>query len=175
MAGYVDFAEVKARVSIRDAVSLLGLDLADRGEQQRGECPACKRGGNRALVVTPGKNLFYCFAAEKGGDQLALVAHIRDCSPKEAAAFLGGTDPKEKPTERKKPSEGFKPLDYLDPHHPAVEAVGFAPEDAEALGIGYAPRGVLRGTVAVPVRLEDGRLAGYIGITEAKMPPKWDI
>jgi hypothetical protein len=68
---------------------------------------------------------------------------------------------------------GFAPLDYLEPSHEAVEAVGFDPIVAEALGIGYAPKGMLRGTVAVPVRLPDGSLAGYIGITEAKLPTKW--
>ena len=31
----------------------------------------------------------------------------------------------------------------------------------------------MRGFVAVPIRLEDGTLAGYIGITEATLPPRW--
>ena len=30
-------------------------------------------------------------------------------------------------------------------------------------------------TVAVPVRLEDGTLAGYVGITEAKLPKEWHL
>jgi len=55
----------------------------------------------------------------------------------------------------------------------AVEALGFAAEDAKALGIGYCPKGIMRGTLAVPVRLEDGTLAGYLGITDAKLPPRW--
>jgi hypothetical protein len=34
----------------------------------------------------------------------------------------------------------------------------------------------MRGTVAVPIRLEDGTLAGYIGVTEIeKLPPKWQL
>jgi hypothetical protein len=33
----------------------------------------------------------------------------------------------------------------------------------------------MRGTVAVPVRLPDGSLAGYVGITEAKLPTKWHL
>jgi hypothetical protein len=36
-----------------------------------------------------------------------------------------------------------------------------------------ANRGIMRGHVAVPIRLQDGTLAGYIGITEAKLPPRW--
>jgi hypothetical protein len=47
---------------------------------------------------------------------------------------------------------------------------------AQALGIGYAPRGVLRGTVAVPLRKADGAIAGYVGLTEiTKLPPKWHL
>ena len=69
--------------------------------------------------------------------------------------------------------EQFAPLAYLDPAHEAVEMLGLDAETAKALGIGYAPKGILRGTIAVPIRLEDGTLAGYIGITEAKLPNRW--
>ena len=41
---------------------------------------------------------------------------------------------------------------------------------AEKHGLGYAPKGILRGTVAIPFRDEQGNLLGYIGITEAKLP-----
>ena len=117
--------------------------------------------------------MYYCFSEAKGGDCIALAAHIKGCSAKEAAQFLSGYVPEEKTDQRPEPSQGFKPLEYLDPDHEAVEAVGFDPEDAKSLGIGYAPRGVLRGTVAVPVRNTDGSIACYIGVTEAKLPPKW--
>ena len=46
-------------------------------------------------------------------------------------------------------------------------------EDAERLGWGYAPRGVLRGKVAIPIRTDDGTLCGYVGVTEVALPPKW--
>ena len=66
----------------------------------------------------------------------------------------------------------MKALDYLEPTHPSVEAAGFDPEEAAKLGIGYASKGLMRGTVAVPIRDEHGTLLGYIGITEARLPPK---
>jgi len=53
--------------------------------------------------------------------------------------------------------------------------VGFEPEIAKALGIGYAGKGTLKGTVAIPIRLPTGELAGYIGIIEATLPAKWHI
>lgn len=171
---YIDFEELKQRVSIEQAVSLLNLDVAMSGKQRRGKCPVCEGNSDRNLVITPDKSVYYCFSDGKGGDQIALVAHIRGCSIKEAASFLAGNKPEEKKS-KEGHERGFQPLDYLQHDHEAVLAVGLEPDDAEALGIGYAPRGVLRGTVAVPVRLSDGKLAGYIGITEAKLPPSWKL
>lgn len=184
---YIDFAAVKEAVSIGQAVERLGLRMTKSGAQLRGACPACKAGGDRVLVVTPAKGLFICFANNgEGGDQIALTAHVRGCSVRDAAEWLGGTVSKPVPVTSNKelvskkdatapPAPGFQPLSYLDAEHPAVETVGFDPETAQALGIGYASKGILRGTVAVPIRLEDGSLAGYIGITEAKLPPKFHL
>jgi DNA primase len=188
---FIDFQEVKSRVSIEDAAQKLGLKLTKSGVQLRGECVACGQGGPRGLAITPSKNLFYCFSAQKGGDQLALVAHAKGFGTLEqpdirkAAEWLGGTSTvkgtsddstvqvrKNRANDPPAPTSGFPPLDYLDAEHPAVEAAGFNQTDARALGIGYAPKGIMRGTVAVPIRNEEGTLLGYIGVTEAKCPPK---
>lgn len=121
--------------------------------------------------------MFFCFAAQQGGDLIQLAAHIRKCDAKDAALWLDGTNGSsarnQAPSEKERGPEVLAPLSYLEHDHVAVEALGFTAEDAKALGIGYAGKGILRGTVAVPVRLEDGKLAGYIGITEAKLPPRW--
>ena len=69
---FVDFAELKGKVSFSNTIEVLGLDLKQSGNQWRGKCPACNSGGDRALVVTEGKG-FFCFAASQGGDQIALV------------------------------------------------------------------------------------------------------
>ena len=50
---FVDFAELKTRVSIEQAMQMLGLKLVMHGSQYRGACPACQTGGDRALIVTP--------------------------------------------------------------------------------------------------------------------------
>ena len=65
---------------------------------------------------------------------------------------------------------GLEPLSYLEPEHDAVIAIGFDTDVAQSLGIGYAPRGIMRGTVAVPVRDVHGVLRGYIGIEGATLP-----
>jgi hypothetical protein len=177
---YTDFAAVKARFPIEKVAELLGLTLKKSGAGYRAPCPACDSGGERALAITPGKG-FYCWASGAKGDQLALAAHVRKCDVKDAAAWLDGTVPSSKKehstgdhgTRMGTVPEGLKPLE-LEHDHPAVEALGFSPEDAQALGLGYCGRGIMRSLVAIPIRLEDGTLAGYIGITEiAKLPPRW--
>lgn len=182
MRTFIDFADVKERVSFADAVSYLSLDLKRSGNQWRGACPACNAGGDRALVVTEGRG-FFCFATKKGGDQISLAAHILDIPVKEAAVELAkragivpDREDRASTVSRTVPeSEGVEgsklsPLSYLEPEHDAVVAIGFDPTVAKDLGIGYAPRGIMRGTVAVPIRDEHGVLRGYIGIEEARLP-----
>lgn len=177
---FIDFAELKSRVSMEETVARLGIKTTKSGNQLRAPCPSCKSGGDRALAITPAKSLFYCFAAQAGGDQIQLTSHVRNVSAKEAAEWLGGTVQNSSVSGTStgtvsKEHAGLAPLDYLEHEHPAVEAVGFDPATALALGIGYASKGIMRGQVAVPVRLSDGTLAGYIGVTEAKLPPRWHL
>ena len=94
MSSFIDFVALKERVSVEAAISLLRLSLKQQNGQWRGPCPACKSGGDRALVVTPSKNAFYCFGDRTGGDVIAFAAHIRECSVKDAAAFLAGGEGK---------------------------------------------------------------------------------
>ncbi|MEP2085057.1 MAG: CHC2 zinc finger domain-containing protein [Bauldia litoralis] len=186
MSKFIDFAALKEEVTIEQVVDMLQLRLKQNNNQLRGSCPACEENG-RSLVVTPAKGVFYCFRDKKGGDLIALASHVLGVSAKDAAIAIAeqygignstgnGTVPSE-PQERG--SEGgektLEPLNYLDAGHDAVLAVGFDPEDAERIGIGYAPKGLMRGTVAVPIRLPDGQLVGYLGVTEAKLPPKWQF
>lgn len=173
---YVDFAELKSRMTITQVAELLGLKTKPAGHQLRAPCPACQSGGDRALVITPEKELFYCFAAREGGDLIKLAAHVWNCTVPEAAQKLSGggtvrTVPKESGTSTV-PKEALKALDYLDSDHELVVACGFSPTVAKALGIGYAPKGIMRGTVAIPIRDEHGTLQGYIGVTEPLALPK---
>jgi DNA primase len=181
-----DFAAIKERVTIEQAAQSLGLKLTPSGAQQRGACPACGTGGPRALVITPAKQLFYCFSAGIGGDLIAMWGHVQKCSLSDAGRHIADTfgigtvtsgtrapvasvnSSAAPPSERGQ----LKPLDYLEPDHPAVEAAGFDAETAQALGIGHAAKGIMRGTVAVPIRDDTGTLLGYIGVTEARLPPK---
>jgi len=88
MSTFVDFEALKARVKIEQTIPLLGLKLRQHGDQYRGPCPACKNGGDRALAINSGKQSYYCFSQRKGGDLIALVAHVRGMTQKDAAAYL---------------------------------------------------------------------------------------
>lgn len=181
---YLDFQTIKDANPIEQVAAKLGLVLKKHGNQLRGPCTSGK-GGERALVITPEKSAWYSFGINKGGDCIALVSHIKGLSPKEAAQWLSGEQEPEKKSQDKpaevressantqtdgKPSEGFRPLEYLDPNHEAVIAIGLDPVDAARLGAGYSPRGVLRGTVAIPVRDETGKLLMYVGCRDVVLP-----
>ena len=177
---FVDFAALKERVTIEEAAEMLGLHLKQTGAQLRGPCPACNSGGDRALVITPSKQLFYCFAQKVGGDLIKLVSHIENLGTNEAAVrvdrHFGGTVPDSSgnSTSGTVPQSGsgqdnpgtrtLQPLAYLQAEHDAVQALGVEAETAERYSSGYAPKGILRGRYAVPIHTRDGQLVGYCGI-----------
>jgi DNA primase len=175
----LDFQEIKRTHPIERVAERLGIALKKDGATLRGNCPSGAE-GDRKFVITPSKGAWYSFAAQKGGDCISLVAFVKGIGMKEAAAWIvGDTEPEKKPEipvkaqAVEKPSEGFAPLEYLVPDHEMVVAVGFDPDFASTHGIGYAPRGVMRGYVAIPVRNCNGKLLGYVGIHDAKLPTSW--
>jgi len=171
---FVDFADVKARISMERAISILGLKMTPNGVQYRGPCPACKDGGDRALVVTMGKELFFCFAAKKGGDVIAFAAHVLGCKLNEAAERLSpetrtsagtSTSRVQVPTATVPPKEkgALKPLDYLQAEHELVQGMGLSAETCSEWGAGYAPKGIMRGRLAIPIHDAQGTLLAYCG------------
>jgi CHC2 zinc finger len=179
---FIDFKLVKERASIHQVAQMLQLQMRPKGEQLRAPCPACKSGGDRAIVITPARNIYYCFSEKKGGDQIALAAHVLGISAREAAERIAshyGTDilptpPKAEPTTPTPPQTGLKPLDYLLPAHESCVFLGIQEDAARALGIGFAPRGTMRGRVCVPIHSPDGTLLAYCGIApDEKTQPKF--
>jgi hypothetical protein len=173
---FIDFQALKLEIKIEDAVPLFGLKVSQFKDQMRGPCPACKSGGDRALVITAAKSVYYCFAAGVGGDVIALTSHIKGIGMKEAAAFLVETlsksteHPQETPvatvpsnSSPKKEKAGLNPLTYLQSEHPSVQALGISPETAQTFGAGYAPKGIMRGRLAIPIHDATGVLVAYCG------------
>lgn len=172
---FLDFQALKAQFPIEDAIPFLGLNMKKQGDQYRSQCPKCG-GSDRSLAVTPGKG-FKCFQSDEGGDVIALVAHILSLRPKEAAEKIaehigmnGSEKPKSEPKRQDQPTGELQPLSYLQHDH---QAVPVTEEMAEKLGLGYAPRGIMRQCIAVPLRTPDGELVGYLGLSpdvEVRLP-----
>jgi DNA primase len=87
----VDYDAIKQAVSIEKAARFLGLELKKHGDTFRCACPVCQQGGNRCIVITPAKAVWYCFGIKKGGDCIYLTAHIKGIKQSEAAALLQET------------------------------------------------------------------------------------
>lgn len=176
MSKYIDFGDLKANTNIESMIPILGIPIKQQGRQWRGHCPACDSDSDRALVVTPAKQAYYCFSAEQGGDVIAFVAHILDLPMKAAADYIVSisnfADDSDPPPERVTKPESFTHLDYLVVDHDKIAALGLVPETCTYFGAGYAPKGILRGRLAIPIHQADGQLVGYCGraVTDEQSP-----
>jgi DNA primase len=180
---FVDFKAIKASVDIVRVAEWLGLHL----KHNRCQCPV-NEGDDRELVVTPDKQVFYCFGCKEGGYLIALTAHVKQLGLRDAALelhshFRAGAPPKApgRPQEAARaPSEGFQGLDYLEADNDAVQALGIPVEVAQALGIGYAKKGIMRGRICIPLRDASGKLVAYCGYSPSadpklKLPTKFHL
>ena len=64
---FLDFNELKTRVSIEQVLQLLGITLKQHNSQLRGCCPIHKGTDQRGFVVTPAKDLFIALAGAAAG------------------------------------------------------------------------------------------------------------
>lgn len=184
MSGYVDFLQIKKSIGIDQAVRMLGLDLKPHGQQLRGRCPIHRGANEREFVVTPAKGLFYCFGGCGGGDLITLVAKVKDINTKDAANLIaeqfgletaaspgnGSAAPKSsrRGVPQSQPNSEtsvhkLQPLAYLEARHELVQKLGLSAGTAEAFGAGYAPRGIMRGRLAIPIHDTEGNLLAYCG------------
>ncbi|MBR1146690.1 hypothetical protein [Bradyrhizobium sp. AUGA SZCCT0431] len=166
-----DFQKLKNEITITQCLALLGVAIPQGSKAQlKLDCPKC--GGKNNLAVNTDRNIAFCHTAKAGGDILSLVSHVKELSLKEAADWL--SKPNSPALASKRPQDernGFKPLEGLEADHPAVEVTGLDPFIAARAGIGYANKGVLKGTIAVPVwDMESGQLLGYIGCVDFIVP-----
>jgi DNA primase len=189
---FIDFAELKKTATIERTLEYLHLETKPDGGQLRTACPACARGGDRAIVVTPSKQMFYCFAAKLGGDSIALTAHIRGIPVKEAAAQLDrafgtvqngtGTVSKNRatvpqaPEARKQPA--FDPETYaarLDASHASLAPLGISSETLKDWKAGYSSSGTNRGRLAIALHDRDGHILGFAGRSLGEEQPALTI
>lgn len=190
-AAYIDFAQLKEQVTLEQCARMLGLTMKQVPGGFRAPCPV-HTGNPRALAITPGKG-FFCFGTHKGGDQIALVAHCRNCSSREAAAEIAkhfgnstvpgtvpgrgaGTVPRGTvPPASQERTRGFDPEAYaktLDPDHVALEPLQIAPATLQDFTAGYSGSGVNRGRLAVALRDRNGTVLAFAGraISDEQQP-----
>ena len=176
MSARIDFADLKQSVTIEQVAQMLGVKLKPNGQHLRGECPVCKQGGDRAFTITPAKGVYFCFGkCQQGGDMLSLVARVRGCDVKRAAEIVAehfgkrseaAVAPTNGPvtTPPSPDANKLKPLDYLVAEHETVQRLGVSAETAREWGAGFAPKGIMRGRFAVPVKNLAGELIAYVGV-----------
>ena len=169
----IDFQDVKSCVSIVDGAKFLNLPIEGENGRFRCACPACASEDKRSLAVSADRNAFYCFKNQRGGDVIALVAHVKNISQRAAAEELAHHFLAQAPAQEA-PAEGLQPLKNLDYEHEALKSLNLTKDQAEKLGIGWCNKGLMRGFVAVPIRLPTGKLVGYIGVRDCK-PPPWRL
>ncbi|MFN3658186.1 MAG: CHC2 zinc finger domain-containing protein [Pseudolabrys sp.] len=186
---FVDFAEVKSRAPIEAVAQFLGLQLKPAGKQFRSACPACNQGGERAIVITPEKNLFYCFSAKIGGDCIALGSHIKGVSQKDSAALIAqqfgisGTVPStvkstvtvQSPPKKTAERHSFDPEAYaqrLEPANELLSPLNLSPETLTEWKSGYANHGTHRGRLALRLDDRHGKCVGYLGYALKGEQPK---
>lgn len=182
MTTWVDFAEVRRRVSLEDVLTrYYNIEgLRRQGSKLIGPCPVHGGDSPRAFSADTTKNAWYCFTRCKmGGNQIDLVAKKEDISVREAALrlqehFMGDDEPPpagapqaaaEPPAEE---DEGTNPpielrLELRPDHPHLLEHRGLRPEVIEHFGLGYCSKGILRGCIAIPIHNREGELVAYAG------------
>ena len=206
MPKWINFAELRARISLSDVIfRYYGITTLRRdGNKLVGPCPVHNGDSPRAFHADLDKNVWHCFSGcKKGGNQLDLVCAkdgigIREAALKLKAFFLEGeghaapnpaaaapaaatarapaTPPakgdttKPSNTAASKPTEGSStnaPLEFtldLKGDHPhLVSDRQLQPETIATFGVGYCSRGILRGTIAIPIHDAEGKLVAYAG------------
>jgi hypothetical protein len=179
-----DFATIKANVTIAQVLDMPEIKhLTPRGDVLRGACPICKATNGSAFVVTPARNIFYCFSERKGGSIIDLVARFRQITEAQAGqqiaqrfglngAVRGATKstdnalPQQEPEIRRK-AVGFDPIEYqrsLDPSHASLKDCGVPEQTIRDLDGGYCAKGLNRGRLALPVHDAEGGILGFMGL-----------
>jgi phage/plasmid primase-like uncharacterized protein len=95
-------------VRIEDECERRGIQLKGKGADRCGPCPVC--GGTDRFAINIGKQVFYCRNCNVGGDVIALVRHLNDCTFAEAVELLTGEQARTpaQPPANKQPSDNYE-------------------------------------------------------------------
>ena len=189
---WIDFTELKRRVSIRDVLErynfLEGLTEKKPGTLV-GPCPIHGGSGKASFNVDLGKNVFNCFSKCGGGNVLDLVMKVEGIEIREAGEKIAdwfelsfdrnGQASKDrnsaKVSEKNRSADDRqaggdkinppleRPLQNLNPDHRYLTERGLSLPTIKRFGIGYCSRGLMRGRIAIPIHNLDGEIVAYAG------------
>jgi DNA primase len=193
MPTWIDFKELRSKLSFEQVLGHYGVELKRRGEQHMGFCPLPGHTGNRnspSFSANLEWGIFHCFGCQAKGNVLDFAVLMSGESIengralKKVAAELRAkffpedvgrstTKKKEKkvteaPRAQLELSSIVNPtLDFelrdLDPSHPYLAQRRFSKETIGHFGLGYCSRGFFAGRIAIPLNDTRGNLIGYAG------------
>ena len=187
---WVDFKEIKEKVSMEDILRRCGLlkGLRRKENELVGFCPIhdekCQNKGCFCANTT--KNMWHCFSCGAGGNVLDFVSLMEGVDIRQAGLLIqkwfgiaSGEDRKltkekeevERPKrkeEKAEPEEAANsPLTFelktLDTKHAYLEERGLKKETIKEFGLGYCKRGLMERRVVIPIHSEKGELIAYAG------------
>src|SRR5437870_5827066 len=87
MKQWVNYAEVKAQVSLEQVAARYGLKLKKKGESLLGLCPF-HNDREASLNISVSKNCYHCFGCDASGNVIDFVAAKEGVEFREAALLL---------------------------------------------------------------------------------------
>jgi hypothetical protein len=171
-----EFSTIKQSITILQLLDMMGIASLKpakakvKGEEVdvlRGECPCCKEGGDRAFVVYPHTNSYYCWSQKHGGDVLTLASRFwripLDEAGRKIAAHFNLSAPR-KPAEAENGFDAEVFQRSLNPDAPELALIGISADTIRFYGGGYCTKPSLKGKLALPVRDIAGTIKFFMGI-----------
>ena len=193
MSTWVNFKDLRTRLSFEDVLRHYGVEVKRKGNQHQGFCPLPNHKGKKnspSFSANLERGIFKCFGCGASGNVLEFAAMMENVDLEDGAAFrkvavelqkqfcpevertpIGGkpTEAERKPEPNELPVVINPPLDFelkgLDQDHPYLRGRGFASETIGYFGLGFCSRGLLKDRVAIPLHDHEGKLIGYAGTT----------
>jgi DNA primase len=187
MSTWVDFKEVKDRLSFKDLLAFYNARLKTKGDKATGFCPLPThkgKGRSPSFSVNLTQKIWQCFGCGAKGNILDFAVRMEGLDPatpadvRKTALMLQErfTHSGERPAAPSKPEVPASstlpvivnaPLDFtlkeLDPTHPYLAERGFEKKTISHFGLGFCNRGLLKARIAIPLHNQDAKLIGYAG------------
>jgi len=188
MKAWINFKELRSRLSFEAVLRKYGVEVKRKGNQHHGYCPLPGHVGKRnspSFSANLEKGIFQCFGCGAKGNLLDFAALMEKSDPKDGEAlrkvalelqnrFFGVEPAAEAPKKNPelKPKTGTSvvinaPLDFelkgLNIAHPYLAGRGFKLETVVHFGLGFCSRGMLKDRIAIPLHDAEGKLVGYAG------------